>query len=55
VTAIVLASASAARLAVLRGAGLEPKAITATCSAFRCRCCDGCWPIWGSAWPSCGP
>lgn len=24
-------------------------ATTATCSASRCRCCGGCWPIWGSA------
>ena len=24
-------------------------ATTATCSAFRCLCCGGCWPIWGSA------
>jgi septum formation protein len=120
VTDIVLASASPARLAVLRAAGLEPKvmvsgvdetvfsaatpaelsgqlarakaaavaaglrdglvigcdslldldgralgkpasaagaagswtgstAITATCSASRCRCCGGCWPSSGSA------
>jgi hypothetical protein len=74
VTAIVLASASPARLAVLRAAGLEPRvmvsrvdetvfsattpaelagqlaqAITATCWAFRSRCCGGCWPASGSA------
>ena len=93
-TEIVLASASPARLAVLRAAGLEPRVmvsgvdetafsaatpaglarrlaeakaaavaadlpgaagswtgstvITAMCWAFRCRCCGGCWPIWGS-------
>jgi nucleoside triphosphate pyrophosphatase len=56
VTAIVLASASLARLMVLRDAGLDPEVVVsgvdeslftaATPAELAGRCSAACWPTW---------